>query len=63
MIITVIATGFNKYSQENVKAIDIIENLRNGNTMDSAAMQQPKQQKQDYMADLDIPPFLRKNRD
>ncbi len=63
MIITVIATGFNKYSQDNVKAIDIIENLRSGNTVDSAVVQQSKQPKQDYMADLDIPPFLRKNRD
>ena len=63
MIITVIATGFNKYSQDNVKAIDIIENLRSGNTTDAVAPQTQKQPKQDYMADLDIPPFLRKNRD
>lgn len=63
MIITVIATGFNKYSQDNVKAIDIIENLRNGNTTDNVTAQTTKQPKQDYMADLDIPPFLRKNRD
>lgn len=63
MIITVIATGFNKYSQDNVKAIDIIENLRNGSTADNTVVQTAKQPKQDYMADLDIPPFLRKNRD
>ena len=63
MIITVIATGFNKYSQDNVKAIDIIENLRNGGTVDNTVSQAAKQPKQDYMADLDIPPFLRKNRD
>jgi len=64
MVITVIATGFNKYSQENVRAVDIIESMRNGNVMEAqAAVQATKSAKQDYMVDLDIPPFLRKNRD
>jgi len=64
MVITVIATGFNKYSQENVRAVDIIESMRSGNVMEAQNVaQSTKPAKQDYMVDLDIPPFLRKNRD
>ena len=74
IVITVIATGFNKWGNVDSKAQDIIESMRN-NINNSANNNNSVEQIQstgingrvssrtDYSVDLDIPPFLRRNRD
>ena len=67
IVITVIATGFNKWGNGDQKAQEIIDSMRN--TIEKADQTQMSgiggrvSQRTDYTADLDIPPFLRKNRD
>lgn len=61
IIITVIATGFNKVlSTPEVKLDNIV-----GNAIKTAIDNNPKlsNNANDYKTDLDIPPFLRRNRD
>ena len=71
IVITVIATGFDKWGTNESRSQEIIDSLRN--TM-SERSEQPSQgtmtgmsgrmnSRVDYTADLDIPPFLRRNRD
>ena len=67
IVITVIATGFNKWGNGDQKAQEIIDSMRN--TIEKADQTQMSgiggrvSQRTDYTADLVIPPFLRKNRD
>lgn len=69
IVITVIATGFDKWGTNESRSQEIIDSLRS--TMSERAEQQPSQASMsgrmnsriDYTADLDIPPFLRRNRD
>ena len=64
IIITVIATGFNKWQNNSeMRASDIIESIKNGGLESIQTMQPRSNSKSDYYADLDIPPFLRKSRD
>ena len=72
IVITVIATGFNKWgSSVDSKAADIIESMRNSmnNSINNQenyqghSMNGRVSQRADYTADLDIPPFLRRNKD
>lgn len=73
IVITVIATGFNKWGAGDSKAQDIIESMRNsinsGNSSNSmeqiqaAGINGRVSSRTDYSVDLDIPPFLRRNRD
>lgn len=66
IVITVIATGFNKPAYTN-KSEDIVGSIRNSLNMseqNSTSMSSSKQSsRNDYMSDLDIPPFLRRNKD
>ena len=70
IVITVIATGFNKWGYSDNKAQDIIESMRNSinnnNIMEqsqSTGLNGRISSRTDYTVDLDIPPFLRKNKD
>ena len=71
VVITVIATGFNKWGNGDSKAQDIIESMRNSinnntNTENNGPVGMSARlvnNRQDYTVDLDIPPFLRKNKD
>ena len=69
IVITVIATGFNKWSSGDSKAQDIIESMRNSinnsnvESNQSVGMSGRVSQRADYSVDLDIPPFLRRNKD
>ena len=73
IVITVIATGFNKWGAGDSKAQDIIESMRNSinssnsnNNMEqiqAAGINGRVSSRADYSVDLDIPPFLRRNRD
>ena len=73
IVITVIATGFNKWGAADSKAQDIIESMRNsingGNSINNMEQIQASgingrvSSRTDYSVDLDIPPFLRRNRD
>ena len=64
IVITVIATGFNKWQNSEMKTADIIESIRNGG-MENIQSQTSSRSasKADYLDNLEIPPFLRKNRD
>ena len=70
IVITVIATGFDKWGTTDTKSQEIIESLRN-TMVERPEASQPQQtamsgrvtSRTDYTADLDIPPFLRRNRD
>lgn len=69
IVITVIATGFNKWGSENSKAQDLIESMRN--SINSSSVERSESSgisgrvspRTDYTVDLDIPPFLRRNKD
>ena len=68
IVITVIATGFNKWGAENNKAQDILESMRNSiNTNvernEMTGINGRVSSRTDYTVDLDIPPFLRRNKD
>ncbi len=68
IVITVIATGFNKWGAENSKAQDLIESMRNSINNNMEQSQQTGisgrvSSRTDYTVDLDIPPFLRRNKD
>ena len=74
IVITVIATGFNKWGNVDSKAQDIIESMRNNINNVSSSNNNVEQiqstgingrvsSRNDYAVDLDIPPFLRRNRD
>lgn len=73
IVITVIATGFNKQNSAEQKPMDILESIRSGNASSSNPISDTYQSsyqpssirtsKNDYGADLDIPPFLRRNKD
>ena len=69
IVITVIATGFNKWtSPENNRAQDIIESMRSSMSSSSERMESTGiggrvSSRTDYSVDLDIPPFLRRNKD
>lgn len=70
IVITVIATGFDKWGTTDTKSQEIIDSFRStmaertseGQTS-GAAMSGRVSPRTDYTADLDIPPFLRRNRD
>lgn len=73
IVITVIATGFNKQNSSEQKPMDILETIRNSSASSTSAVTDTYQSsyqsssirssKNDYSADLDIPPFLRRNKD
>ena len=73
IVITVIATGFNKLNSGDQKPMDILESIRSGNMASANTTSDTYQSsyqsssmrttKNDYGADLDIPPFLRRNKD
>lgn len=69
IVITVIATGFNKWQNSDIRTSDILESIRHGaqepvqsqNSNENSRVNQKT--KLEYLSDLDIPPFLRKNRE
>lgn len=66
IVITVIATGFNRYSSNDIKISDIMSGIKPqdvGEPAPQSGFVSRTQQKQDYSVDWDIPPFLRKNKD
>ena len=68
IVITVIATGFNKWGTESSKAQDLIESMRNSinNSTEqnqASGINGRVSSRTDYTVDLDIPPFLRRNKD
>ena len=70
IVITVIATGFNKWGNNENKAQDIIESMRNSINNNSNIERNEAtgftgrvSSRTDYTVDLDIPPFLRRNKD
>ena len=73
IVITVIATGFNKQNSSEQKPMDILETIRTSSASSTSAVADTYQSsyqsssirssKNDYSADLDIPPFLRRNKD
>ena len=68
IVITVIATGFNKWGSSDGKAQELIESMRNSinSTMEqnqSTGINGKVSSRTDYTVDLDIPPFLRRNKD
>lgn len=64
IIITVIATGFNKWQPSSLKANEIIDSIRSGNIESTQQAQiKTSNMKSDYLTDLEIPPFLRKSRE
>ena len=68
IVITVIATGFNKWNASESKAQDIIESMRNSINSNMEQNQSTGiggrvSTRTDYSVDLDIPPFLRRNKD
>lgn len=69
IVITVIATGFNKWGSESSKAQDLIESMRNSINSNNIEQSQSTgingriSSRTDYAVDLDIPPFLRRNKD
>ncbi len=70
IVITVIATGFNKWNSNDNKAQDILESMRNSinnnsniERNESTGFSGRVSSRTDYTVDLDIPPFLRRNKD
>ena len=69
IVITVIATGFNKWGADNSKAQDLLESMRNSinnsnvERSESTGINGRVSSRTDYTVDLDIPPFLRRNKD
>lgn len=67
IVITVIATGFNKWQNTDLKNSDILDSIRHSavETIQSSnnTSRTNTTSKSDYLSDLDIPPFLRKNRE
>ena len=70
IVITVIATGFNKWGSTDSKAQDILESMRNSinnnsniERNESTGFNGRVSSRTDYTVDLDIPPFLRRNKD
>lgn len=63
IVITVIATGFNKWQNSSLKTSEIIESIKNGGIETIQQSQSKNNSKADYLSDLEIPPFLRKNRE
>ncbi len=69
IVITVIATGFDKWGTTDTKSQEILSTLRETmaerqDAQSSApSMSGRVSPRADYTADLDIPPFLRRNRD
>ena len=69
IVITVIATGFNKWGPADSKAQDLIESMRNSINSNNVEQNQSTgisgrvSTRTDYTVDLDIPPFLRRNKD
>ena len=70
IVITVIATGFNKWGNGDNKAQELIESMRNSINNNSEQTQYQStgingrvSSRADYSVDLDIPPFLRRNKD
>jgi len=70
IVITVIATGFNKWGGNDAKAQDILESMRNSINSNSNIERNEAtgfngrvSSRTDYTVDLDIPPFLRRNKD
>lgn len=70
IVITVIATGFNKWGANDSKAQDILESMRNSinnnsniERNESTGFNGRVSSRTDYTVDLDIPPFLRRNKD
>lgn len=66
IVITVIATGFNRYSSGDIKISDLMNGIKPeeaGEPAPQTGFVSKTQQKQDYVVDWDIPPFLRKNKD
>ena len=58
IIITVIATGFNKWALDENTANKFVEEART-NSFESTSYGKPQTRMNDYMNDWDIPPFLR----
>ena len=69
IVITVIATGFNKWGSSDSKAQDLIESMRNSINNNNVEQSQSTgingrvSSRTDYTVDLDIPLFLRRNKD
>ena len=68
IVITVVATGFNKWGASEGKAQELIESMRNSinSTMEqnqATGINGRVSSRTDYTVDLDIPPFLRRNKD
>ena len=58
IVITVIATGFNKWTLDETTANKFVEEART-NTFETTSYGKPQTRMNDYMNDWDIPPFLR----
>jgi len=58
IVITVIATGFNKWGLNEQTANDFVKDATN-NTFETSSYGKPQTRMNDYMNDWDIPPFLR----
>lgn len=58
IVITVIATGFNKWTLDETTASKFVEEART-NTFETTSYGKPQTRMNDYMNDWDIPPFLR----
>jgi len=58
ILITVIATGFNKWALDDAAANKFVEEAKN-NTFETTSYGRPQTRMNDYMNDWDIPPFLR----
>lgn len=64
LIITVIATGFTKWPLNESAANNIIAGARGAVIESTSSTRYPSKEKErDYMSDLDIPPFLRRNKE
>lgn len=63
IVITVIATGFNKWSLGENTGASIIKETRNSPVEGSFSPRNQVRSNNDYLGDLDIPPFLRKNKE
>lgn len=66
IVITVIATGFTRWPLNEVAANNVIAGARSSileSTPVSRHNSRDKDKERDYMSDLDIPPFLRRNKD
>ena len=58
IVITVIATGFNKWTLDDVTASKFVEEAKN-NTFETTNYGKPQTRMNNYNNDWDIPPFLR----